>query len=184
MKRFYYISDDLDDLEAIETELEAAGISTPQIHVLSRNDAGVQEHHLHEVESVLKTDVVHSVEIGAVLGVIAAITVLLVSHFSGIAATVGWAPFIFLAIVALGFVTWEAGLIGIGVPNVHFRPFQTALEQGRHILFVETSREDEDVLRRVLERHDKLESAGIETSHTKWLIVAQRKWKSFLGWAP
>ena len=35
MLRHYYISDDLDDLEAVELELEGKGVSTPQIHVLS-----------------------------------------------------------------------------------------------------------------------------------------------------
>ena len=35
MRRHYFISDNLDDLEVFEEQLEAAGISTPQIHVLS-----------------------------------------------------------------------------------------------------------------------------------------------------
>jgi hypothetical protein len=60
MERHYYLSDDLDDLEAVENELEAAGISTPQIHVLSENDSEVENHHLHEVDSFTKSDVVHS----------------------------------------------------------------------------------------------------------------------------
>ena len=54
MKRYYFISDDLDDLEAIETQLEAQGISTPQIHVLSEKDAEVESHHLHDVNSLMK----------------------------------------------------------------------------------------------------------------------------------
>ena len=41
MKRHYYISSDLDDLELIERDLEEAGVSTPQIHVLSDDDARV-----------------------------------------------------------------------------------------------------------------------------------------------
>ena len=63
------------------------------------------------------------------LGAIAASVVLLVSHLSGIAAQVGWVPFIFLAIVAFGFTTWEAGFIGMQAPNSHFRRFGGA--QGR-----------------------------------------------------
>ena len=65
MKRYYYISDDLNDLESIERELEDKGFSTPQIHVLSENDAEVEKHHLHAIEAVLKQDVVHSTELGA-----------------------------------------------------------------------------------------------------------------------
>ena len=33
--------DDLDDLEVVERDLEQAGITKPQIHVLSEDDAGV-----------------------------------------------------------------------------------------------------------------------------------------------
>ena len=40
MKRFYYISDDLDDLEQIEHDLEAGGIARPQIYLLSNDDVG------------------------------------------------------------------------------------------------------------------------------------------------
>ena len=42
-----------------------------QIHVLSHDDAGVAKHdHLHPVEAVLKKNVVHGTEVGAVIGVI------------------------------------------------------------------------------------------------------------------
>ena len=58
MKRHFYISEDLDDLEQVEQELVSGGVETPHIHVLSENDADVENHHLHEVEAVLKKDIV------------------------------------------------------------------------------------------------------------------------------
>lgn len=58
MRRHFYISNDLDELENVEKELESRGISTPHIHVLSLNDGEVALHtKLHEVEAVLRTDV-------------------------------------------------------------------------------------------------------------------------------
>ena len=73
MHRHYMISDDLDDLERLEEQLEAAGISTPQIHVLSNADAELAKHaHLHEVQSFMKSDLVHSTTRGAMIGVPAA----------------------------------------------------------------------------------------------------------------
>ena len=108
MKRHFYISENLDDLEAIEHELEDSGVETPQIHVLSQNDAGVKNHHLHEIEAVLKKDVVHSMEIGAVAGLVGAALVLFVAYaLAWTESAAGWTPFIFLAIVVLGFCTWE-----------------------------------------------------------------------------
>jgi hypothetical protein len=183
LKRFYYIGDDLDDLEAVERELEQNGISTPQIYILSNDDAGLETHHLNRVASFLKTDVIHAGKIGVLLGLAAATGVVTVSHFSGIAATVGWAPFIYLAVIALGFVTWEAAFIGIQQRNVHFRRFDETLQAGKHILFVETDPTEEDTLRQVLGRHATLKSAGIETTHTKWLMVFLCNWQRFRKWA-
>ena len=150
MERHYYISNDLDDLEEIENQLEAAGISTPQIHVLSEDDAEVQNHHLHEVDSFTKNDVVHSTEIGFVFGAIGSTVVLIVAWLTGLTETAaGWIPWIFLAVVILGFSTWEGGLFGIQVPNVHFKRFQDDLHAGKHVLFVEVTADQEETLKGV-----------------------------------
>ncbi len=58
MNRHYYISDNLDELERLEAELEASGIATEQIHVLSEKDAETGQRHLHEVSPFMKKDVV------------------------------------------------------------------------------------------------------------------------------
>ena len=70
MKRHYYISDDLDDLVTLEQELDNAGVEKPQFHVLSNNDAGVDTHHLHAVEAVLKSNVVYKTELGFCVGIV------------------------------------------------------------------------------------------------------------------
>ena len=165
MKRFYYISDNLDDLEQIEHQLEAGGIARPQIYLLSNDDVGLENRDVNRVASFLKTDLIHAGEIGALLGLAIAAVILLISYFSGIAAQVGWAPFIFLAIVGFGFATWEAGFIGMQTPNVHFARFEEALEQGRHVLFVETDREDQRKLKAVIKQYPSLERAGTEVTH-------------------
>ena len=92
MQRHYYISDNLDELERVEQELEAQGISTEQIHVLSEQDAEVeQHHHLHDVPSFMKQDVVHSGEIGALVGLVLAAAVLLGAYWLGwTASAAGW----------------------------------------------------------------------------------------------
>ena len=54
MRRFYYISDDLDNLEQIEHELESGGIARPQIYLLSNDDVGLENHDVNRVASFLK----------------------------------------------------------------------------------------------------------------------------------
>lgn len=183
MKRFYYISDNLDDLEQIEHQLEAGGIARPQIYLLSNDDVGLENRDVNRVASFLKTNLIHAGEIGALLGLAIAAVILLISYFSGIAAQVGWAPFIFLAIVGFGFATWEAGFIGMQTPNVHFARFEEALEQGRHVLFVETDREDQRKLKAVIKQYPSLERAGTEVTHTRALMVLLKYWERFRNWA-
>ncbi|MFQ3323346.1 MAG: hypothetical protein ACI90U_001166 [Pseudomonadales bacterium] len=84
------------------------------MHVLSNEDSQVQLHHLNDVEAVLRKDIVRATEIGAVIGVVAAVVVLLVAHLSGETNTAaGWLPFILLSVVVLDFRTWEGGFLGI-----------------------------------------------------------------------
>ena len=184
MKRHYYISDDLDDLEIVENDLERAGVTTPQIHVLSEDDAGLETHHLHEVEAVLKRDVVHGTELGALVGVILAAAILGGAWFSGITETYTWVPAIFLSIIVLGFCTWEGGLIGIGETHTDFKRFEKDLHAGKHVLFVDVDPEQESLLQAVVKDHPKLKAAGEGNSTPRWVVGAQQKWSNFVKVAP
>ena len=185
MKRHYYISDDLDDLEHVEEELEKAGMATPQMHVLSRDDAGVaMRAHLHPVEAVLKKDVVRGTEVGAVVGAIGAGIVVAVSYYSGVTETVGWVPFLFLAVIVLGFCTWEGGLFGIQEPHADFVRFQADLDAGKHIFFVDIDAEQEAVLARIVEAHPRLQSAGEGRATPKVVVAAQKKFHDVMETLP
>lgn len=184
MKRHYYISDDLGDLSVVERDLEQAGVTTPQIHVLSENDAALENYHLHKVEAVLKKDVVRGTELGAIVGAIGASIVLLVCWYTGFSETYTWVPAIFLSIVILGFCTWEGGLIGIQEPHAEFRQFNDVLAAGKHILFVDVDPEQEETLARITREHPKLETVGVGSSTPRFVVVAQQKWAHFLKVAP
>ena len=177
MLRHYFVSNSLDDLEVLEQQLEAAGISTPQIHVLSRNDAEVEHHqHLHEVQSFMKRDIVYSTECGAVVGVCASMLVLGVAYFSGWTdSAAGWMPFIFLAVALLGFSAWMGGLVGIEKPNHNFVRFEQVLNEGKHVFFVDLEPSQEAVLEKTMKSHPQVEQAGTGSSPPYWLIALQQK---------
>jgi hypothetical protein len=177
MLRHYFISDSLDDLEVFEEQLEAAGISTPQIHVLSRNDTEVeQHHHLHEVQSLMKNDTVHSTVRGALVGLCACVLVLGVAYFAGwTESAVGWMPFIFLSVALLGFCTWEAGFLGVQKLNRRFARFENSLSEGKHVFFVDLEPNQESVLQQVLKLHPQVEPAGTGSSTPHWILALQQK---------
>ncbi|RLA42954.1 MAG: magnesium transporter [Gammaproteobacteria bacterium] len=184
MDRYFFISDDLDDLEKVEKELEDSGISTPQIHVLSRDDASVASHHLHEVHDFMKTDVVRAALWGAAFGVLASLSVLGFAYYSDVTNTVGWLPFIFLAILILGFCTWEGSFFGFQVPNARFRRFERDLEEGRHLFFIDVTPAQLPILHGVLGHHQRLKPAGHGSSSPNWVVGWQDRFKRFAHWAP
>ncbi len=184
MKRHYYISDDLDDLESIEIELEKAGVDVEQIHVLSDNDAYLETHHLHAVDSISKKDVIRSGLFGLAIGLVGSIIILFLSYQSGISENFTWAPALFLSVAFLGFCTWEGGLWGIQKPNRDFARFQDEIKNGKHIFFVDVRPEQEATLSEVANAHPKLKLAGSGDAAPEWVVGAQKRWHRFMRWAP
>ena len=176
MKRHYFISDNLDDLDSIERRLENRGILRTQIHVLSKDDAGVESHkHLHNIESVLKFDVVHGTMLGAIAGFALAIVTLTIGEYTNLTTTYTWTPFIFLAVVLFGFSTWFGGYHGIQTPHKDFRRFDTTLDEGKHVFFVDIDKDQEQILTDVTIAHPGLMEAGTGPSTPRWVVMGQYK---------
>jgi len=175
--RHYFICDSLDDLEVVEQELEREGVDTPQIHTLSIDDTGTENHvHLHDVTSLMKSDVIRSGELGAVVGVLGAVLVICLGYFTGwVESRAGWIPFAFLAIIVLGFCTWEGGFIGIQRTNSHFRRFESALKSGRHVFFVDAAPGQEGIVEKIVAKHPELELAGTERGTPEWILAGQKR---------
>ncbi len=184
MKRYYFINDNLDELEQVEQELEHSGISAPRIHVLSKDDAGVHRHRLPEVNDFLRQDVVRSGEFGALIGIALSLLVLGIAWIAELTHTIGWLPFIFLSVVLLGFFTWEGGLWGIQEPNSRFRRFKQALDDGKHLLLVDVEERQEETVRHTLARHPSVKPAGVGSAAPTWVVGWQEKWRDFVKWAP
>lgn len=178
MKRHYFISNDLDDLESLEIELEESGIKKPQIHVLSKDESDVAMHaRLHTIEAVFKQDVVHGTIMGAVIGISLAAASLTIASLSGAAETYTWVPFLFLAVVLMGFGTWLGGFYGIQTPHKDFRKFQNILNAGQHVFIVDVDNSQESTLDRIVSFHHELEKAGTGSATPRWIVMGQQTFK-------
>lgn len=159
MNRHYFVTTDLEDLEQVETELESAGIDTSHIHVLTKDAAGAATHHLHTVSDFMQRDVFHSAAMGASLGIMLVMFILIAASVSGAAVQVGWMPFMLLCAVLLGFSTWEGGLLGIQRPNHALQRFMGSIRKGRHVLLVDVEDRQERALSTVVAHHPALRAA-------------------------
>ena len=177
LKRYFFIGDDLDELAALEHELEQAGLIHEQIHVLTLDDAATARYdHLNEVKSLMKRDTINSGLIGLGIGIVAAVLVLLVTWLAGWhRSAAGWTPFALLALIVLGFFTWEGGFIGIQSVNRNFEQFRKELEAGRHVFFVDLRPEDHETAERVILGHRGVRMAGTGRASPHWLIGWQRR---------
>ena len=176
LQRHYYISSDLDDLESFEQQLEAQGVDAPQIHLLSLDDGEAAKHpHIHPVHSFFRKDIVRSGLTGLIVGLIAAAFTLMLSGALNLNETqAGWLPFIFLAMVFLGFCTWQGGFIGFQRTNRNFQRFNQALREGKHVFFVDLEPAQEPLLEKVASQHPKAEDAGTGEGAPHWILTAQR----------
>lgn len=184
MKRHFYLSHNLDDMEAVEQKLESEGIDRAQIHVLSNDAAGVDQHHLNYLESLLRGDVIRSTIIGLIIGIFVAAIPILVAYFVGLSESFYWVPVIFLSIVLLGFCTWEGGFIGFQEPHHDYKKFEHALETGKHVLILDVDNSEEEQVAQILKQFRNVHAAGTGDATPGWIVGMRKQWSKFIRWAP
>ncbi|MDF3934753.1 magnesium transporter [Pseudomonas citronellolis] len=180
MNRHYYISDNLDELEDVEHELQGKGIAQEQMHVLSEQDAQLDQRHLHEVPEVMRKDLVRGGKYGLGIGVALAALVLLLGYVFGWSeSAAGWVPVLFLAAVLLGFSLWEGSFFGLQRPSGDVQRFAPSLHAGRHVFFVDVRPEQEPLLDMVVGRHPQLAVAGFGAPMPRWVLAWEQAWHRF-----
>jgi hypothetical protein len=184
MKRFYYVSNDLDELAQVENELHQSGIDKAQVHIVSRDEAGIDRRGLHRVQDFMRRDVVRAGLLGAVAGVVCATIILVFAYLSGLYLSVSWAPFLLFAAIALGFCTWEGGLFGLHKPHHELRRMEHRVRAGQHVLFVDLEPAQYQLVDRLPERHKNLRPVGEGSATPAWVIRAQQKWQKFFHVMP
>ncbi len=160
MNRYYYTSDDLDVLEHLQDDLESRGVDELRIHVMSDQDNQIGVRRLHEVDSLSKKDWVRSGLKGALVGMALAFIILIAGLALGLMDTVWAVPILFLAVVILGFCTWEGGLIGAHNPHPDVKRFQEQLRNGQHVLYVDINDNEKSAMEQAISAHPQVRRAG------------------------
>lgn len=170
MKRYYYVSDDLNDLAAVEHDLEQSGVNPLQMHLVSDAEAEAERLGLHQVASVFKRDILYSMFTGFVIGFAISMMLLVIAYILGMNSEQNWLLMVAICFMLTGFCTWEGGLFGIQVPNRHYRKFAQALGQGRHLFFVDIVQPQKRILDETVVKHQHLKPIGRGAGEWAWWL--------------
>ena len=91
---------------------------------------------------------------------------------------------LFLAVVVLGFCTWEGGLFGIQKPHQEFKRFESDLDAGKHVFFVDVDSDQEAALSRIVEAHPRMQQAGEGRATPKVVVSAENKFHDAMQTLP
>ena len=137
MKRYYYLSKSLEVTDNIHQILKDQGIEKDHIHVYGLSDKVAQAHDYNPVLSIFKSDIIHYILRGMLIGLaIIFIAALVLSPF--VENLISILPFIILfGAILTGFIAWEEGLIGLNKLNYKFVPLIKMLDKTKHLVLVD-----------------------------------------------
>jgi len=133
MKCFYYLAPTLTSTHQVSDDLHAVGINDFYIHVVSKDESGLQQQHIHSSNYIETLDVVRVGFLGAATGfTVGLIGVALLRYFETFGPDVPTFVYVLLTAVATMFGAWEGGLIGVGTENKKLSRFHDDIAAGRY----------------------------------------------------
>ena len=144
MIRYYFLSKDINETANFEHNLIEKGVEKSHIHVYGVSDSDAQKHHLPPVFSIFKSDIVHYLLRGTLIGLLLSALIVSILHFLKVESLQPIA--IAASLFITGFITWEAGLIGLHKTNYKLLPLKKHINSEQHIVFVDTEEKDEIAL--------------------------------------
>jgi hypothetical protein len=135
-RRLYYLLPDALSARKIMDDLLLARIEERHIHFLAR--PGTEMDGLHEANVLQKTDVVHGLQQGALIGAALGVAAgLFLVYF--VIPDPGWQVATVFGAAALGalFGGWVASMTGAAIPNSRHKQFEPDIEQGKILLMVD-----------------------------------------------
>lgn len=164
MKRFYYLTDNIESTEQVSDDLHAEGISDWHFHVLSKDEAGLQKKHVHVANPLHRFDIIHSGERGALIGGTLGFLLGAMAVVMGPLGEIFGLWFVLLPTALFGcFGAWVGGMVGLSHENYKIARFSDDIEAGRFLIMVDVRKNQENRVLRMMERqHPEASLAGVD----------------------
>ena len=164
MKCLYYLARTLESTRRISDDVRAVGVSDSLLHVITRDEAGLQKEHIHSSNYLETLDLIRDGLIGAALGLIfGVIGVGLLQYFQPFGPAVPRLVYFATVAVAMLFGAWEGGLTGIATENRKLAGFHDDIERGGYLILIYAPRDQEAAVRTMMRSgHREAELAAID----------------------
>ena len=165
MRCLYYLSRTLESTQRISNDVRALGVNDSFLHVITKDEAGLQEEHIHSSNYLETLDLVRDGLIGAALGVIPGVFgVALLRYFQPFGPAVPRVVYFAIVAVAILFGAWEGGLAGIASENRKLAQFHDDIERGWYLILIYSPKDQEAAVREMMRaRHREAEFAAVDS---------------------
>jgi hypothetical protein len=164
MKCLYYLTRTLESTRRISDDVRAVGVSDSLLHVVSKDEAGLQKEHIHSCNYLETLDLIRDGLIGAAIGFVAGVIgVGLLQYFQPFGPAVPRVVYFATVVAAVLFGAWEGGLTGIATENRKLAGFHDDIERGWYLILIYAPRDHEAAVRTMMRsRHRDAELAAID----------------------
>ncbi len=174
----YYLASTLSSTQTVSDDLHEAGIKDFYLHVVTRDESGLKQQHIHSSNYLETLDLVRNGFVGGALGLLfgsAGIAALIYLQPFGAEVHVPSFVYVALVVAATLFGTWEGGLVGIGSENRKLAKFHDDIDLGKYLILVYVRKRQEMSVRKVMqEQHADAQLVAIDRHFINPFSAVQR----------
>ncbi|MGI9329786.1 MAG: hypothetical protein ACR2QB_03640 [Gammaproteobacteria bacterium] len=177
MKCLYFLSPDLVSTRRVSDDLHDAGIDDWFIHVISKDEAGLQKERIHssnwlETKDLLRDGFIGA-NIGFILGVLGAGLAMYTQPFGP-----DMPGFVYFLIIAFAtcFGAWEGGLLGVASENRKLARFHDEIDAGKFLILIYAQKGQGEAVKAMMkQRHPEATHVATDRHFVNPFSVVRRR---------
>lgn len=135
-RRLYFLLPNVNNAKIVHNELLLARIEERNMHVLARDDISLKG--LPEASLLEKSDLVHGLQLGFIVGGFTGITLAMVAYMLDMIVP-GWETVSMLGIIvgSAFFGSWTSSMIAVNIQNTRLKEFMKDVNSGQILYMVD-----------------------------------------------
>lgn len=164
MRCLYYLAPTLSSTQQVSDDLHAAGVKDFFLHVVTKDESGLKQQHIHSSNYLETLDIVRDGLIGAAIGFVGGlIGAWLLMFFEPFGPDVPAFAYVGVVVLVTLFGAWEGGLTGIATENKKLRKFHRDIEAGKYLILIYAWKEQEATVTEMMRtRHPEAELVAVD----------------------